>query len=112
MENKFDCDVDPNKEYDCSPLTKSTKFTKLMLMIRSTNFCTKYLKDINATNKKLVGGNIMPLLDLGKFYPELKNNALVCVTEMNTKEEIDKLVEVLAKCQYNNGIPIKNDSLN
>lgn len=55
------------------------------------------LNDINEANKKLIENNIMPLLDLGKFYPELKNHALVCVTEMNTKEDIDRLVGVLAQ---------------
>ncbi len=55
------------------------------------------LNDINKTNKKLIENNIMPLLDLGKFYPELKNHALICATEMNTKEEIDKLIRVLAE---------------
>ncbi len=54
------------------------------------------LNDISKANKNLIEDNITPLLDLGKFYPELKNHALVCATEMNTKEEIDKLVGVLA----------------
>jgi len=33
--------------------------------------------------------------DLGRDYPELANTMLVCVTEMNTREEIDTLVEAL-----------------
>jgi glycine dehydrogenase subunit 1 len=33
--------------------------------------------------------------DLGRDYPELANTMLVCVTEMNAKEEIDTLVEAL-----------------
>lgn len=55
------------------------------------------LKDINLANKKLADNGIMPLVDLGIYYPELENHALVCVTELNTREEIDKLVEVLAQ---------------
>ena len=55
------------------------------------------LNNIENANKKLVQNNIMPLIDLGKYYPELKNHALICVTELNTKEEIDKLVGVLAQ---------------
>ncbi len=55
------------------------------------------LNNIENANKKLAEDNIMPLIDLGKYYPELKNHALICVTELNTKEEIDKLVEVLAQ---------------
>lgn len=30
-------------------------------------------------------------IDLGRWYPELDDCALVCVTELNTKKEIDKL---------------------
>ena len=33
--------------------------------------------------------------DLGRDYPELANTMLVCVTELNAKEEIDTLVEAL-----------------
>jgi glycine dehydrogenase subunit 1 len=33
--------------------------------------------------------------DLGRDYPQLANTMLVCVTEMNTREEIDALVEAL-----------------
>lgn len=41
-------------------------------------------------NEKMIGG-----LDLGKYYPELENCMLVCVTENRTKEEIDRLVNRL-----------------
>ncbi len=40
--------------------------------------------------KGIIGG-----LNLGEYYPELKNCALVCVTEMHKREEIDKLAAVL-----------------
>lgn len=55
------------------------------------------LNDVKDANKKLSENDIMPLIDLGKYYPELKNHALVCITELNTKEEIDKLVSVLSQ---------------
>ena len=54
------------------------------------------VNNINDANKKLIEDSIMPLIDLGKFYPEIKNHALVCVTELNTKEEIDNLVQALS----------------
>jgi len=38
--------------------------------------------------KKIIGG-----LSLEEFYPELKNCALFCVTEMHSKEDINGLVE-------------------
>jgi len=37
--------------------------------------------------------------DLGRDYPELANTMLVCVTEMNTKEEVDLLVEALGSME-------------
>ncbi|UCC38528.1 MAG: aminomethyl-transferring glycine dehydrogenase subunit GcvPA [Candidatus Aminicenantes bacterium] len=40
--------------------------------------------------KGVIGG-----LSLGTFYPELENCALICVTEMHKKEEIDRLVELM-----------------
>lgn len=45
----------------------------------------KFLKE-----RKIIGG-----LSLGEFYPELENCALVCVTEMHRKEDIDTLVEAI-----------------
>jgi glycine dehydrogenase subunit 1 len=39
-------------------------------------------------DEKIIGG-----LDLGRFYPELKNHLLVCVTEMTGKPTIDRMVE-------------------
>ena len=46
-------------------------------------------------NEKLLENNIIGGLDIGKYYPKLKNAMLFCVTEKNTKEEIDRLVKVL-----------------
>lgn len=38
-----------------------------------------------ALNDKIVGG-----LNLGRFYPELEGSLLVCATEMNTRDEMDR----------------------
>ena len=51
--------------------------------------------DIKKANEKLIANGIMPGLDLGKYCPELGNTMLICVTELHTKEDIDKLVSVL-----------------
>jgi glycine dehydrogenase subunit 1 len=40
--------------------------------------------------KKIIGG-----FALSRFFPEMKNELLVCVTETTTKAEIDSLVEAL-----------------
>jgi glycine dehydrogenase subunit 1 len=51
-------------------------------------------KDINAA---LLSKNIMGGYELGYHYPGLEDSMLLCVTEMNTKEEIDDLAVALAE---------------
>ena len=50
----------------------------------------------NDINKKLLEQKIIGGLPLEKFYPELQNCVLFCVTEMRTKEDIDTLCKALA----------------
>ncbi|MBI5286817.1 MAG: aminomethyl-transferring glycine dehydrogenase subunit GcvPA [Deltaproteobacteria bacterium] len=45
-------------------------------------------------NKGILGG-----IPLRRFYPELKRHILLCVTEMNTKEEMDDLIKTVASSQ-------------
>ncbi len=42
--------------------------------------------------EKILGG-----VNLARFYPELKNHLLVCVTEMASKAAIDRMAEVFAR---------------
>lgn len=42
-------------------------------------------------DKKIVGG-----LELGRFYPELKNCMLLCATEMNKRQDMDTLAGAFA----------------
>ncbi len=51
-------------------------------------------------NEILLAHDILGGYELGKDYPELKNELLVAVTEMNSRYEIDRLVEVLAEESY------------
>ena len=46
-------------------------------------------------NQYLLDNGILGGYDLGRDYPALQNHILVAVTEMNSKDEIDTLVEVL-----------------
>ena len=48
--------------------------------------------------KKLLADHILPGIDLGKHYPEIKNSFLVCATETKSKKDLDRFVEMLAKC--------------
>ena len=55
--------------------------------------CPRSVDEINEyllESYGIIGG-----YDLGIDYPELASTMLVCVTEMNTKEEIDTLAEAL-----------------
>jgi glycine dehydrogenase subunit 1 len=54
--------------------------------------CPRPVAEINAMllERGIIGG-----YDLGKDYPHLNNHMLLCVTEMNTRYEIDSLVECL-----------------
>ena len=53
------------------------------------------VKDAKTIQEELLKENIVGGLDLGKYYPELENCLLLCATELNTKEEMDELVEVV-----------------
>jgi glycine dehydrogenase subunit 1 len=54
--------------------------------------CPKPAKEVN---EYLLDHGIFGGYELGKDYPALENHILVAVTEMNSKQEIDTLVEVL-----------------
>jgi len=50
-------------------------------------------------NEYLLEHGILGGYDLGQDYPSLANHLLVAVTEMNSKQEIDTLVEVLKEME-------------
>ena len=51
-------------------------------------------------NAHLLAHDIIGGYDLGQDHPQLENHMLIAVTEMNTKEEIDDLVDVLAEADH------------
>ena len=59
--------------------------------------CPKPADEVNA---HLLEHSILGGYALGEDYPSLKNHLLIAVTEMNTKEEIDALVEALAEVSH------------
>ena len=59
--------------------------------------CPKPAAEIN---EHLLEHGILGGYDLGQDYPSLPNHLLVAVTEMNSKEEIDLLVETLAEVSH------------
>ena len=59
--------------------------------------CPKPAAEVNA---HLLDHGILGGYDLSQDYPSLPNHMLIAVTEMNSKEEIDMLVEVLAEVSH------------
>jgi glycine dehydrogenase subunit 1 len=57
-------------------------------VLRTTRKPGEVLKGL--LKRQIIGG-----LDLGRFYPELKDCLLVCVTEQNSRTEIDALTKAL-----------------
>ena len=57
-------------------------------------------RPVEEVNEHLLEHGIVGGYDLGNDYPALKDHMLIAVTEMNTKEEIDELVEVLSEVSH------------
>lgn len=55
-------------------------------------FVVRLSKPVSQVNSALLAEGIIGGLDLGKYYPELSNCMLLCVTEKRTKNEIDRLI--------------------
>jgi glycine dehydrogenase subunit 1 len=53
--------------------------------------------NVNKINEHLLKNGIVGGLDLSGFYPELKNDTLLCVTETKSKDSIDRLITELSK---------------
>ncbi len=49
-----------------------------------------------AAQKRLLGSGLIAGLPLGTYYPELADSLLVCATELNRAEDIDRLAVALA----------------
>jgi glycine dehydrogenase subunit 1 len=54
------------------------------------------LGDAAGVQKRLLGSGLIAGLPLGMYYPELSDSLLVCATELNRAEDIDRLAAALA----------------
>ncbi|MCH8054934.1 MAG: aminomethyl-transferring glycine dehydrogenase subunit GcvPA [Deltaproteobacteria bacterium] len=56
------------------------------------------LKDRGLTERlpRFTGERIIPGISLGRWYPELQDGLLICVTEMNDEEEVEHLVRTFS----------------
>ncbi|HEX2991581.1 MAG TPA: aminomethyl-transferring glycine dehydrogenase subunit GcvPA [Anaerolineales bacterium] len=57
-------------------------------------------RPVEEVNEHLLEHGILGGYDLGQDYPALKDHMLIAVTEMNSKEEIDMLVEALLEVSH------------
>jgi glycine dehydrogenase subunit 1 len=57
-------------------------------------------RPVEEVNAHLLEHGILGGYDLGQDYPALKDHMLIAVTEMNSKEDIDTLVEVLSEVSH------------
>jgi glycine dehydrogenase subunit 1 len=53
-------------------------------------------KPASALIRQLSQQRLIPGIDLGRFYPARAHQLLICVTEMNAREDIDRLCTALA----------------
>jgi glycine dehydrogenase subunit 1 len=60
-------------------------------------FVVRCPKPVAEINHHLLEHGVLGGYDLGIDYPELANHMLIAVTEMNSRDDIDLLVEVLAE---------------
>lgn len=63
-------------------------------------FIVKCPRPVNQVNNLLLDQGILGGYDLSKDFPLLKNHMLVAVTEMNSRDEIDALVDALSEVPH------------
>ena len=62
-------------------------------------FVLELNSDAETICQKLASRKTYPGIPLGRYYPELKNHIVVCVTEMTRKKQIDELAGQLKEIQ-------------
>jgi glycine dehydrogenase subunit 1 len=63
-------------------------------------FVLKCPKSVSKINEFLIEQGILGGYDLGKDFPVLKNHMLIACTEMNNREEIDALVDLMTEASH------------
>jgi glycine dehydrogenase subunit 1 len=63
-------------------------------------FVVKCPRPVAEINDFLLDNDILGGYDLGQDYPQLEQHMLLAVTEMNTKKDIDYLVDLLAEVEH------------
>jgi glycine dehydrogenase subunit 1 len=63
-------------------------------------FVVECPKNVSVINQHMLEHGLIGGYDLEKSYPKLKNQMLVAVTELNSREEIDLLVDLLEEARH------------
>ncbi|HUU51011.1 MAG TPA: aminomethyl-transferring glycine dehydrogenase subunit GcvPA [Nitrospinota bacterium] len=77
-------------------ISKMRNFSVDMSIPTFNEFVVRSKLPLEKVNEWLLQKNIIGGLALLRFYPEMKDSLLFCVTEKNTKEDIDILCRVLS----------------
>ncbi|MFX0114358.1 MAG: aminomethyl-transferring glycine dehydrogenase subunit GcvPA [Candidatus Hodarchaeota archaeon] len=75
-----------------APLLQSPHFKEFVVDFNDTT------KTVGEINKDLLEKGIFGGKDTSLEFPEFGNSALYCVTEIHTKEDIDRLAQILREC--------------
>lgn len=83
--------------YAYERLIATGKFKKAYDAPFFKEFTVKAIKEpVSDINKRLSKNGITGGLDIGGYYPDMRNYWLIAVTEKRTKQEIDRMVEIAA----------------
>ncbi len=76
-------------------------FSKIGIEVKFSCFYNEFVVKVDnakKVNSELLNNGIIGGVELGKYYSLLNDCLLFCVTELNTREEMDRLVEVVKGC--------------
>ncbi len=82
-------------DYAVEQIRSRTKHRVLFPGPRFNEFVVELKDDYGPRAQRLMQDRIAPGVPLSRFYPELSNSVLLCVTETVRKEQIDRLVKGL-----------------
>jgi len=82
-------------DYAVQQVRTRTPHSILFTAPRFNEFVIQLKDDYAARAQNLLQSKIVPGLQLSRFYPELGNTMLTCVTETTTKDQIDAFVKAL-----------------
>ncbi len=82
-------------EYAVEQIRTRTPHRVIFPAHRFNEFVIELKEDYSVRARQLLKSNVTPGISLARFYPELGNAMLLCVTETTSKQQIDALVKGL-----------------